>query len=126
MAIAHEAKVDLSLADFDRIGRRVPHLVDSRPHGRFLMKDIDAIGGVPVIMKMLAEADLLHLDCMTVTGRTVAENLETMHQVPDPDGDVVRVLDNPINADGGLAILHGSLAPDGAVVKVAGLDDERF
>ena len=126
LAIAHEARVELELADFDRIGRRVPHLVDSRPHGRFLMKDIDAIGGIPVIMQMLLEADLLHPDCRTVTGRTIAENIADLGDVPGPDGDVVRRMDDPIHVDGGLAVLHGSLAPDGAVVKVAGLDDERF
>jgi dihydroxy-acid dehydratase len=126
LAIAYEARVDLSLADFDRIGRRVPHIVDSRPHGRFLMTDIDRVGGVPVIMRTLLEAGLLHGDCMTVTGKTIAENLDELGDIPAPDGDVVRPLDNPIHADGGLAVLHGSLAPEGAIVKIAGLDDMRF
>jgi dihydroxy-acid dehydratase len=126
LAIANEARVELSLADFDRIGRRVPHVVDSKPHGRFLMSDIDAIGGIPVVMKMLLERGLLHGDAMTVTGRTVAENLEDLGQVPEPDGEVVRPLDRPIHADGGLAVLHGTLAPRGAIVKIAGLDDMVF
>jgi dihydroxy-acid dehydratase len=126
LAIAHEARVELSLADFDRIGRRVPHIVDSRPHGRFLMTDIDRVGGIPPIMRLLLDAGLLHGDCLTVTGRTVAENLDRLGALPGPDGEVVRPLDDPIHADGGLAVLHGSLAPDGAIVKVAGLDQLRF
>ena len=118
LAIAYEARVDLSLADFDRIGRRVPHVVDSRPHGRFLMSDIDRVGGIPVVMRMLLDAGLLHGDCLTVTGRTVAENLADLEDAAEPDGDVIRPLDEPIHADGGLAVLHGSLAPQGAIVKV--------
>lgn len=126
LAIAHEARVDLSLDDFDRIGRRVPHIVDSRPHGRFVMSDIDAVGGVPVVMRLLLDAGLLDGDAMTVTARTVAENLDALESVPAPDGEVIRALDQPIHADGGLAMLGGSLAPDGAVVKVAGLDAQTF
>ena len=125
LAIAHEARVELSLDDFDRVGRRVPHLVDSRPHGRFLMSDIDAAGGVPVVMRALLEAGLLDGDCLTVTGKTVAENLAELAP-GEPDGTVVHRLNDPIHADGGLAILRGSLAPSGAVVKVAGLDSDRF
>ena len=125
LAIAHEAEVELSLDDFDRIGRRVPHLADTKPHGRFHMVDIDRVGGVPVVMKELLDAGLLHGDCLTVTGRTVAENLAQLAP-PAPDGEVVHPLSRPIHADGGLAILRGSLAPAGAVVKVAGLDFERF
>ena len=125
LAIAAEARVELSLEDFDRVGRRVPHLVDSRPHGRFLMSDIDAVGGVPVVMKMLLEAGALDGDCLTVTGKTVAENLAELSP-GDPDGNVIRRFDNPIHADGGLAVLRGTLAPTGAIVKVAGLDSERF
>jgi dihydroxy-acid dehydratase len=125
LAIAHEARVELSLDDFDRVGRRVPHLVDSRPHGRFLMSDIDAVGGIPVVMRMLLEAGVLHGDCLTVTGATVAENLTALSP-PAPDGEVIRAFDQPIHRDGGLAVLRGSLAPTGAIVKVAGLDDERF
>jgi len=126
LAIAHEARVELSLADFDRIGRRVPHIVDSKPHGRFLMSDIDAIGGIPVVMRMLLDADLLHGDAITVTGRTVAQNLDDLGSIPAPDGEVVRPIDRPINLDGGLAVLHGSLAPNGAIVKVAGIDSDVF
>ena len=125
LAIAYEARVELSLADFDRVGRRVPHIVDSRPHGRFLMSDIDQVGGVPVVMRELAESGLLHLDELTVTGNTVGENLDALAPAP-PDGDVVRPVDRPIHADGGIAVLHGSLAPAGAIVKVAGIDTPTF
>ncbi|MEX0657979.1 MAG: dihydroxy-acid dehydratase [Egibacteraceae bacterium] len=126
LAIAAEARVDFSLEDFDRIGRRVPHIVDSRPHGRFLMSDIDRAGGVPTVMRALLDAGLLHGDQLTVTGATMAENLDALGDVPAPDGEVIRPVDRPIHADGGLAVLHGSLAPAGAVVKVAGLDTDRF
>ncbi len=125
LAIAHEARVDLSLDDFDRMGRRVPHIADTKPHGRYHMVDIDGVGGVPMVMRALLEAGLLHGDCLTVTGRTVAENLESLDPAA-PDGKVVHPLSDPIHADGGIAILRGSLAPEGAVVKVAGLDQERF
>ncbi|MGH8908000.1 MAG: dihydroxy-acid dehydratase [Egibacteraceae bacterium] len=126
LAIANEARVELSLDDFDRIGRRVPHVVDSRPKGRFMMADIDRVGGVPVVMRMLLDAGHLDGDCLTVTGRTLAENLAALGRIPGPDGEVVRPLDQPIHADGGLAVLRGSLAPEGAVVKVAGLDHAVF
>jgi dihydroxy-acid dehydratase len=90
------------------------------------MTDIDRVGGIPVVMRMLLDAGMLHGDCMTVTGRTVAENLADLGDIPGPDGDVVRPIDDPIHADGGLAVLVGSLAPSGAIVKIAGLDDLRF
>jgi dihydroxy-acid dehydratase len=125
MAIANEARVDLSLDDFDRIGRRVPHVVDSKPHGRYHMIDLDGVGGVPVVMRELLEGGLLHGDCLTVTGRTVAENLDASRP-PAPDGRVVHAVSHPIHADGGIAILRGSLAPLGAVVKIAGIDQNRF
>jgi dihydroxy-acid dehydratase len=125
LAIAHEAEVDLGLEDFDRVGRRVPHLADTKPHGRYHMVDIDRIGGLPVVMNELLSSGLIHGDCLTVTGRTVAENLAGLAP-PPPDGDVVHPLSAPIHPDGGLAILYGSLAPKGAVVKVAGLDFGRF
>ena len=125
LAIAAEARVELTLDDFDRVGRRVPHLVDSRPHGRCRMSDIAAVGGIPGVMKMLLDAGVLDGDCLTVTGKTVAENLSELDPAA-PDGEVVRSFDNPIHADGGLAVLRGSLAPTGAIVKVAGLDSERF
>jgi dihydroxy-acid dehydratase len=126
LAIAHEARVELTLDDFDRIGRRVPHIVDSRPHGRFAMSEIDRAGGVPAVLRVLLDADLLHGDCLTVTGRTMAENLDALHDIPGPDGNVIRDLNDPIHTDGGLAVLRGSLAPHGAIVKIAGLDDETF
>jgi dihydroxy-acid dehydratase len=125
LAIAHEAQVDLSLDDFDRVGKRVPHLADMKPHGRYHMVDLDRIGGLPVVMKELLDAGLLHGECLTVSGRTVAENLATIDP-PPPEGQVVHRLSEPIHADGGVAILRGSLAPAGAVVKVAGIDFARF
>ncbi|HWG73233.1 MAG TPA: dihydroxy-acid dehydratase [Acidimicrobiales bacterium] len=125
LAIAYEAQVELSLDDFDEVGRRVPHIADTKPHGRYHMVDLDRVGGVPVVMRELLEAGLIHGDCLTVTGRTVAENLDTLGP-PPPDGSVVRPLTAPIHADGGIAILRGSLAPEGAVVKVAGIDGGHF
>lgn len=125
LAIAHEARVDLSLDDFVRVGARVPHLADVKPFGRHVMKDVDHIGGVPVIMKALLDADLLHGDCLTVTGNTVAENLAGIRP-PDPDGKVLRALSDPIHPTGGITILRGSLAPGGAVVKSAGFDESVF
>jgi dihydroxy-acid dehydratase len=125
LAIAHEAEVDLTLADFDRVGSRVPHLGDLKPFGRYVMKDVDQVGGVPVVMKALLDAGLLHGDALTVTGKTVAENLAAINP-PDPDGHILRAIDNPIGATGGITILHGSLAPDGAVVKSAGFETDVF
>jgi dihydroxy-acid dehydratase len=125
MAIANEVRVPLELDDFNRIAGRVPHLADTKPHGRFHMFDIDRIGGVPVVMAELLAAGLLHGDCITVTGRTVAENLAALAP-PAPDGVVVHPMSDPIHADGGIAILTGSLAPKGSVVKVAGLDQLTF
>ncbi|MDQ6724991.1 MAG: dihydroxy-acid dehydratase [Actinomycetota bacterium] len=125
LAIANEARVELELEDFNRIGRRVAHVADMRPAGRFHMADLDALGGVPVVMRMLLEAGLLDGDCLTVTGRTMAENLAALDP-PPPDGSVVHALSDPIHAEGGLAVLRGSLAPNGAVVKVAGIDADRL
>ncbi|WP_197043339.1 dihydroxy-acid dehydratase [Saccharothrix sp. NRRL B-16314] len=125
LAIAHEAEVELSLDDFTRIGARVPHLADVKPFGRHVMTDVDRIGGVPVVMKALLDAGLLHGDCLTVTGRTVAENLADIAP-PDPDGSVLRAVHEPIHRTGGITILRGSLAPDGAVVKSAGFDSDVF
>ncbi len=124
LAIAREAEVPLALDDFDRIGRRVPHIADTKPGGRFVMTDLDRIGGIPVVLKELLDAGLLHGEALTVSGRSIGEELEAM-DVPAPDGEVVRELSDPIHADGGLAILRGSLAPDGAVVKVAGIPPEQ-
>lgn len=125
MAIAHEAKVDLSLDDFNRIGDKVPHLGNVKPFGDYVMNDVFKIGGVPVIMKALLDAGLLYGDCMTVTGKTVAENLAKINP-PDPDGKILRALNNPIHATGGLTVLKGSLAPERAVVKSAGFDADVF
>jgi dihydroxy-acid dehydratase len=125
LAIAHEAEVELSLDDFARIGATVPHLADVKPFGRFVMTDIDRVGGVPVVMKALFDAGLLHGDCLTVTGRTIAENLADVPP-PDPDGHVLRAVSEPIHRTGGLTILRGSLAPEGAVVKSAGFDTDVF
>ena len=125
LAIANEARVELELDDFNKVGRRVPHVADMKPHGRFHMADLDAVGGVAVVMRQLLEAGLLHGDCLTVTGRTIAENIAALDP-PAPDGRVVHGLDEPIHAEGGLAVLRGSLAPNGAVVKVAGIDVLRF
>ncbi|TQM26357.1 dihydroxy-acid dehydratase [Nocardia bhagyanarayanae] len=125
LAIAHEANVDLSLDDFARIGRRVPHLADVKPFGRHVMTDVDRIGGVPVMMKALLDAGLLNGDCLTVTGRTVAENLAEITP-PDPDGNVIRAMASPIHPTGGITILTGTLAPEGAVVKSAGFESDVF
>jgi len=125
LAIANEARVDLELDDFNRIAAKVPHITDAKPHGRYHMVDIDRVGGVPVVLRALLEAGLLHGDCITVTGKTMAENLAKLDP-PAPDGDVIHPIDRPIHSAGGIAILTGSLAPKGAVVKVAGLDDLAF
>ena len=125
LAIAHEADVELSIDDFQRIGSKVPHLADVKPFGQFVMTDIDRVGGVPVVMKALLDAGLVHGDCLTVTGKSVAENLAGIRP-PDPDGHVVRAMSEPIHRTGGLTILRGSLAPEGAVVKTAGFDNDVF
>jgi dihydroxy-acid dehydratase len=125
LAIAHEARVELSYDDFTRIAARVPHLADVKPFGRYVMTDIDRIGGIPVVMKALLDAGLLHGDVLTVTGRTMRENLEELDP-PKLDGEVLRALSDPIHRTGGITILHGSLAPDGAVVKSAGFEAQVF
>ncbi len=125
LAMAREAHVELELDDFDRISREVPHLVDVRPAGRFVMSDLDRVGGVPVIMKELLGAGLLRGECMTVTGKTVAENLAAM-DIAAPDGQVVRPMSDPIHTAGGIAILRGSLAPNGSVMKIAGSSSLDF
>ncbi|MGH3474330.1 MAG: dihydroxy-acid dehydratase [Aeromicrobium sp.] len=124
LAIAREAEVDLTLDDFNRIGDKVPHLGDLKPFGRYVMNDVDRVGGIPVVMKALLDAGLMHGDCLTVTGRTMAENLADIEL--GLDGDIIRPLDTPIHKTGGLTILRGSLAPDGAVVKSAGFDSDVF
>ena len=125
MAIAHEADVDLTLEDFNRIGDRTPHLADVKPFGRFVMTDVDRVGGVPVVLRALLDAGLLHGDALTVTGKTMAENLAEIAP-PDPDGAIIHAMSNPIHKTGGLVILRGSLSPEGAVVKSAGFDAEVF
>jgi dihydroxy-acid dehydratase len=125
LALANEAGVELHLDDFNRIAAKVPHIADMKPGGRYHMSDLDRIGGVPVVLKMLLDGGLLHGDCLTVTGKTMAENLAELNP-PAPDGVVVHPLDQPIHAEGGIVILSGSLAPKGAVVKVAGLTDDQM
>ena len=125
LAIAREAEVELDLDDFNRIGDKVPHLGDLKPFGRYVMNDVDKVGGIPMVMKALLDAGLMHGDTLTVTGRTMAENLDAIAP-PAVDDDVIRTLDRPIHRSGGLTILKGSLAPEGAVVKSAGFDDTTF
>ncbi len=125
LAIANEAGVELTLDDFTRIGDRVPHLADVKPFGAHAMPAVDRVGGVPVVMRALLDAGLLHGEARTVTGRTVAENLAELDP-PDPDGAILHALADPIHPTGGITILHGSLAPEGAVVKSAGFDAARF
>jgi dihydroxy-acid dehydratase len=125
LAIAREADIELSLHDFNRIGDKVPHVADMKPFGKYVMNDVDRHGGIPVIMKAMLDEGLLHGDALTVTGKTLAENLADLD--PDPvDGDVIHRFDDPIHATGGITILHGSLAPEGAVVKTAGFDAAVF
>lgn len=125
LAIAREAEVDLTLDDFTRIGKKVPHLADMKPFGRFVWTDFDRVGGIPVLLRALLDAGHLHGDVLTCTGKTMAENLADLDPKP-LDGEILRQLDRPIHATGGLTILKGSLAPDGAVVKSAGFDDSTF
>jgi dihydroxy-acid dehydratase len=125
LAMAREAEVDLTIGDFNRIGDRVPHLGDLKPFGRYVMNDVDKVGGIPVVMKALLDAGLMNGDALTVTGKTMAENLAELSP-PSLDDDVLRSLDRPIHKTGGLTILTGSLAPEGAVVKSAGFDDSTF
>ena len=125
LAIAQEAEVELELDDFNKIADKVPHLGDLKPFGQYVMNDVDRVDGVPVLMKALLDAGLIHGDALTVTGKTVAENLADINP-PDPDGKIIRAMDNPIHKTGGINILKGSLAPEGAVVKTAGFDLETF
>jgi dihydroxy-acid dehydratase len=125
LAIAHEAEVDLELHDFHRIGSKVPLLGDLKPFGRYVMSDMDKVGGVPVVLKALLDAGLLHGDVLTVTGKTMAENLAGINP-PDVDGDILRAISSPLSTDVGITILGGSLAPEGAVSKTAGIGIDFF
>ncbi|HAJ17745.1 MAG: dihydroxy-acid dehydratase [Actinobacteria bacterium] len=125
LAIAREADVDITLHDFNRIGDKVPHVADMKPFGKYVMNDVDRHGGIPVVMKAMLDEGLLHGDALTVTGKTLAENLADLN--PDPvDGTVIHGFNNPIHETGGITILHGSMAPEGAVVKSAGFDSDVF
>jgi dihydroxy-acid dehydratase len=121
LAIAAEARVELTLEDFNRVGDRTPHLADVKPFGRYVMADVDRIGGIPVVLRALLDAGVLHGDTLTVSGRTLGEELDAIRP-PDPDGKIIRALSEPIHRTGGLTILHGSLAPEGAVVKSASFE----
>ncbi|MFE7224599.1 dihydroxy-acid dehydratase [Nocardioides sp. NPDC057577] len=125
LAIANEAEVELTLDDFNRIGDKVPHLADMKPFGKYVMNDVDKIGGIPMVMRALLDAGLMHGDTLTVTGKTMAENLDELAP-PSPDGTIIRNLDAPIHKTGGLTILKGTLAPEGAVVKSAGFDESTY
>ena len=124
LAIAHESKISLSLETFDELSRNVPHLADMKPFGKFHMVDLDNIGGVPVVSKILLENELINPECMTVTGKTVGENLENV-EIPK-NQDVISFPDNPISNEGGIAVLKGSLSTNGSVVKTAGIDINNF
>ena len=125
LAIAHEAEVDLTLEDFNRIGAKVPLLGDLKPFGKFVMTDLDRVGGIPVVLKILLDAGYLHGDTLTVTGKTMAENLVDINP-PFPDGVVVHPANSPLSKDVGITILGGSLAPEGAVCKTAGIGIDSF
>ena len=125
LAIAHEAKVPLELDDFHRIGSRVPLLGDLKPFGKFVMTDVDRVGGIPVVLRALLDAGLLHGDCLTVTGKTMSENLAEISP-PQADGEVLHRFEKPLATTGGITILGGSLAPEGAVCKTAGVGVEFF
>ena len=125
LAIAHEAEVDLTLEDFQRVGAKVPLLGDLKPFGKYVMTDVDKVGGIPVILRALLDAELLHGECLTVTGKTMAENLKDITP-PDPDGEILKAVKNPISIGGGITILNGSLTPEGAVCKTAGIGVDLF
>ena len=125
LAIAHEAEVDLTLEDFERVGSKLPLLGDLKPFGKYVMTDVDKVGGIPVVLKALLDAGLLHGDCLTVTGKTMAENLKDIRP-PDPDGEILKAIKNPLSLGGGIAILNGSLTPEGAVCKTAGIGVDFF
>ena len=125
LAIAHEAEVDLTLEDFHRVGSKLPLLGDLKPFGKYVMTDVDKVGGIPVVLRALLDAGLLHGDCLTVTGKTMAENLKDIRP-PDPDGEILKAVKNPLSLGGGITILNGSLTPEGAVCKTAGIGVDHF
>jgi len=125
LAIAHEAEVDLTLEDFQRVGAKVPLLGDLKPFGKYVMTDVDKVGGIPVILRALLDVGLLHGDCLTVTGKTMAENLKDITP-PDPDGEILKAVKDPLSLGGGITILKGSLTPEGAVCKTAGIGVDVF
>jgi dihydroxy-acid dehydratase len=125
LAIAHEAEVDLTLEDFQRVGAKVPLLGDLKPFGKYVMTDVDKVGGIPVILRALLDAGLLHGECLTVTGKTMAENLKEITP-PDPDGEILKAVKDPLSLGGGITILKGSLTPEGAVCKTAGIGVDVF
>ena len=124
LAISYEAKINLDLNTFDNLGKSVPHLADMKPFGKYHMVDLDKIGGVPVVSKILLENKLIDPNCLTVTGKTVGENLENI-DIPK-NQDVVSFPNNPISKEGGIAILNGTLSPNGSVVKTAGIEVNEF
>jgi dihydroxy-acid dehydratase len=126
LAIAREVGVKLRLSDFERIRKRTPHIADMRPGGIYIMADLDKVGGVPVILNSLLKKGLLKGDVLTVSGRTMKENLESFKFNFDIDNKVIRHLDNPIEHEGTLKVLKGSLAPEGAVMKLAGVQSKKF
>jgi dihydroxy-acid dehydratase len=126
MAIAREAEVEWTLADFDRLGDKVPHLADLKPGGRYAMSDLHKVGGTPAVLKALLEAGMLNGDCPTVTGHTLAENLDGVRSIYARPQTVVKPLSRPMHATGHLVILHGNLAPEGAVAKTAGLKERKI
>ena len=125
LAIAHEAEVDLTLEDFQRVGAKVPLLGDLKPFGKYVMTDVDRVGGIPVVLKALFDAGLIHGDCLTVTGKSMAENLKDITP-PDPDGEILKAVKNPMSLGGGITILNGSLSPEGSVCKTAGIGVDVF
>ena len=125
LALAHEAKVDLEMQDFHRVGSKVPLLGDLKPFGKYVMSNVDKVGGVPVVLRALLDAGLIHGDCITVTGKTMKENLEELSP-PDPDGQILKATSSPLATSGGITILSGSLVPEGAVTKVAGVGVDSF
>ena len=125
LALAHEAQVDLTLEDFHRVGSKVPLLGDLKPFGKYVMTDVDKVGGIPVVLRALFDAGLIHGDCLTVTGKSMAENLQEI-KPPDPDGEILKAVKNPFSLGGGITVLNGTLSPEGSVCKTAGIGVDLF